>query len=372
MPRREGRRQGFCGHVHGRGCAPGRGARIARVVPGVDFRQPGTEIRSLAPGAYPGRFAVRAELRIAVRRQFCVIVRGLRRATAGSGGHGERDSTIFSLPSSFQRHVFLARAIVHPVWHCSIQCRAPCTHRKARGARPYARASTTPWQGEGSSMQSTSVIASKVCFGQSPQRCVLRLARRIVTTRVASKDASQSTAPLQLPKDRSVRFGFSAGGLLFPFYVGVCRGLEEAGYLSANTKLAGAWCRLPVVDCAGRPSHCHSLTLSLIVRAFVRCVGGIAHRRVRQQRIVDGHGVESMRRSDGGLPATWHAWEARHPLGGVSPVGPPRGCACSMYGKDVCGRELRGEFAGQGARNVGQLGQLWHADGPARERFLRP
>jgi len=37
-----------------------------------------------------------------------------------------------------------------------------------------------------------------------------------------------------------VRFGFSAGGLLFPFYVGVCRGLEEAGYLSANTKLAGA------------------------------------------------------------------------------------------------------------------------------------
>ncbi len=91
-------------------------------------------------------------------------------------------------------------------------------------------------------MQSSSVIASKVCFGQSPRQCVLRLAgRTVVTNNVTSKGVSQSTTPLQLPKDQSVRFGFSAGGLLFPFYVGVCRGLEEAGYLSANTKLAG-WC----------------------------------------------------------------------------------------------------------------------------------
>ena len=84
-------------------------------------------------------------------------------------------------------------------------------------------------------------MASTVCLGQSPRQCVLRLARRtLATASVASKDASQPTTPLRLPKDRSVRFGFSAGGLLFPFYVGVCRGLEEAGYLSANTKLAGA------------------------------------------------------------------------------------------------------------------------------------
>ncbi len=93
-------------------------------------------------------------------------------------------------------------------------------------------------------MQSSSVIASKVCFGQSPRQYVLRLAGRTLATKVTSgkEDAELiDDASLQLPKDQSVRFGFSAGGLLFPFYVGVCRGLEEAGYLSPNTKLAG-WC----------------------------------------------------------------------------------------------------------------------------------
>lgn len=41
-------------------------------------------------------------------------------------------------------------------------------------------------------------------------------------------------------KDQSVRFGFSAGGLLFPFYIGVVVGLSKAGYMSERTKLAGA------------------------------------------------------------------------------------------------------------------------------------
>ena len=41
-------------------------------------------------------------------------------------------------------------------------------------------------------------------------------------------------------RSASVRFGFSAGGLLFPFYVGVCRGLMDTGYLSEDTKLGGA------------------------------------------------------------------------------------------------------------------------------------
>jgi len=41
-------------------------------------------------------------------------------------------------------------------------------------------------------------------------------------------------------KDQSVRFGFSAGGLLFPFYIGVVKGLTTAGYMSERTKLAGA------------------------------------------------------------------------------------------------------------------------------------
>jgi hypothetical protein len=61
------------------------------------------------------------------------------------------------------------------------------------------------------------------------------------TVRATSSTVSLHAPSAQsLPKDQSVRFGFSAGGLLFPFYVGVCKGLETSGYLSANTKLAGA------------------------------------------------------------------------------------------------------------------------------------
>jgi hypothetical protein len=70
-----------------------------------------------------------------------------------------------------------------------------------------------------------------------------------------------------------VRFGFSAGGLLFPFYVGVCRGLEEAGYLSANTKLAGALTQ-PLAR-----SFVHEFIRSFIhsfVRSFVRSPGASA------------------------------------------------------------------------------------------------
>ena len=69
---------------------------------------------------------------------------------------------------------------------------------------------------------------------------VCQYGRRPATTAVLSTTTSSGVSQQSLPKDQQVRFGFSAGGLLFPFYVGVCRGLEKAGYLSPNTKLAGA------------------------------------------------------------------------------------------------------------------------------------
>jgi predicted acylesterase/phospholipase RssA len=50
----------------------------------------------------------------------------------------------------------------------------------------------------------------------------------------------QQSVARELPKDMSVRFGFSAGGLLFPFYIGVVKGLEKAGYMSERTRIAGA------------------------------------------------------------------------------------------------------------------------------------
>ena len=71
------------------------------------------------------------------------------------------------------------------------------------------------------------MLVSRVCV----RACPPRLSH---SGRLAVRSA---TSP---PKDQSVRFGFSAGGLLFPFYIGVCRGLEQAGYLSPETKLAGA------------------------------------------------------------------------------------------------------------------------------------
>ena len=73
-----------------------------------------------------------------------------------------------------------------------------------------------------------------------------------------------------------MRFGFSAGGLLFPFYVGVCRGLEEAGYLSANTKLAGALTQ-PLAR-----SFVHEFTSSFVhsfIHSFIHSFVRQAHRR---------------------------------------------------------------------------------------------
>lgn len=50
----------------------------------------------------------------------------------------------------------------------------------------------------------------------------------------------ERAASISLGKDESIRFGFSAGGLLFPFYIGVCKGLMKSGYMSERTRLAGA------------------------------------------------------------------------------------------------------------------------------------
>lgn len=58
---------------------------------------------------------------------------------------------------------------------------------------------------------------------------------------VSERDAhTGAAAAAAVGKDESIRFGFSAGGLLFPFYIGVCNGLMKAGYMSERTRLAGA------------------------------------------------------------------------------------------------------------------------------------
>lgn len=41
-------------------------------------------------------------------------------------------------------------------------------------------------------------------------------------------------------KAGSLGFGFSAGGMLFPYYIGVVEALEELGIITENTKLGGA------------------------------------------------------------------------------------------------------------------------------------
>ena len=56
----------------------------------------------------------------------------------------------------------------------------------------------------------------------------------------ANNEHTGAAAAAALGKDESIRFGFSAGGLLFPFYIGVCNGLMKAGYMSERTRLAGA------------------------------------------------------------------------------------------------------------------------------------
>ena len=44
----------------------------------------------------------------------------------------------------------------------------------------------------------------------------------------------------QAAKEKNLSFGFSAGGLLFPFYVGVSAALQDAKILTNETKLGGA------------------------------------------------------------------------------------------------------------------------------------
>jgi hypothetical protein len=51
---------------------------------------------------------------------------------------------------------------------------------------------------------------------------------------------SHATQPSPLPSLNDIGFGFSAGGLLFPYYVGLASGLKEAKILVDGTKVAGA------------------------------------------------------------------------------------------------------------------------------------
>ena len=45
---------------------------------------------------------------------------------------------------------------------------------------------------------------------------------------------------LQALHNGTLSFGFSAGGCLFPYYIGVAGGLMDAGILTADVKLGGA------------------------------------------------------------------------------------------------------------------------------------
>ena len=53
-------------------------------------------------------------------------------------------------------------------------------------------------------------------------------------------DEDHRTLVQQAVKENNLSFGFSAGGLLFPFYCGVSSALQDAGLLTTETKLGGA------------------------------------------------------------------------------------------------------------------------------------
>jgi hypothetical protein len=60
------------------------------------------------------------------------------------------------------------------------------------------------------------------------------------TARIAGKDPAKHARIRQAFADGSLAFGFSAGGLMFPYYVGVVSALEEMGVLKRQGQLAGA------------------------------------------------------------------------------------------------------------------------------------
>ena len=59
----------------------------------------------------------------------------------------------------------------------------------------------------------------------------------------------------QAARDKTLSFGFSAGGLLFPYYIGVAGALQDAGLLTDDTKLGGASAGSLIAACikAGMP-----------------------------------------------------------------------------------------------------------------------
>lgn len=65
------------------------------------------------------------------------------------------------------------------------------------------------------------------------------LAARMGGTAVVSDEEHRGEVQAAA-RDGRLSFGFSAGGLLFPFYVGVSAALQDAGLLTEDTKLGGA------------------------------------------------------------------------------------------------------------------------------------
>ena len=82
------------------------------------------------------------------------------------------------------------------------------------------------------------IAAARVALTQRalllrPRASVVAVRRLRVTASVAERSSAYATAP-------ALGVGFSAGGLLFPYYIGVVDALVEAKMLDDTTRLAGA------------------------------------------------------------------------------------------------------------------------------------
>lgn len=69
-----------------------------------------------------------------------------------------------------------------------------------------------------------------------------RLQQRVVRPRVFLQEEPllSSSTPDRVEDSTEVGFGFSAGGLLFPYFVGVASALDDHGILTRDTKMAGS------------------------------------------------------------------------------------------------------------------------------------
>jgi Patatin-like phospholipase len=76
----------------------------------------------------------------------------------------------------------------------------------------------------------------------------------------------------------SLAFGFSAGGLLFPYYLGVAEALQDAGVLREETPVAGASAGSLIAACLKSGLPLHEITTAMFDLADDCRTGGTRHR----------------------------------------------------------------------------------------------